>query len=36
MEHVLFMGYYEGEKAFDVSSKSSKSEEELVNKYMPS
>ncbi len=36
MEQAFFTKYYEGENAFYVSSKNSKGEEELVNKYMPS
>ncbi len=36
MEQASFMGYHEGEKAFWVSLKNLKGEEELVSKYMPS
>jgi hypothetical protein len=36
MEQVFFTGYCEGEKVFYISSKNSKGEEELVNKYIPS
>ncbi len=34
MEQVFFMGYHKSEKAFYVSSKNVKGEEELVRKYM--
>jgi hypothetical protein len=36
VEQAFFMRYCEGKKAFYVSSKNSKGEEELVSKYMPS
>lgn len=36
MEQVFFMRYCKREKAFYISSKNSKGEEEFVNKYMPS
>jgi len=36
MEQAFFTKYYEGENTFYVSSKNSKGEEKLVNKYMPS
>jgi hypothetical protein len=36
MEQPFFMGYRENEKAFCVSLKNLRGEEELVSKYMPS